>query len=85
MRRSKRVIVPPKRFSPEELVEDDFSESDYNTDDSGSDINTSDEEDNSEEENDNGSDLEDFIVSDDDDIEYEASATSESDDATDED
>ena len=85
MRRSKRNIIVPKRFSPDEVVEDDFSDGEYNTDDDGSDISTSEEEDRSEDENDNGSDLEDFIISDDEDIEYEDVGSSESEYVTDED
>jgi len=62
--RSGRTIKKPIFYEPEEIVEDDFSDSDYDSDDTGgSDCESIRTE---EGEEDNGSDLEDFIVGDDD-------------------
>jgi hypothetical protein len=61
--RSGRTIKKPVFYEPEEVVEDDFSDSEYDSDDTGgSDCESIRTDEDGEE--DNGSDLEDFIVGD---------------------
>ena len=70
--RSGRTIKKPVFYEPEEVVEDDFSDSEYDSDDTGgSDCESIRTDEDGEE--DNGSDLEDFIVGDEDD--YSGSET----------
>ena len=67
--RSGRKVTKPTRWEPEENVTDDFDEGEYDTDDNESDVSSVISYD-SEEDSDDGSDLDDFIV-DDEDVEEE--------------